>query len=312
MSFCSTTIGLTMASLSTTSSTSVLIPALPDQLRVVPVAAIQCALFRVGGTKGRRELIEALELSAAGGRKITFSGIELRDDDLDVLMAIFSIAGGTQQDGATPRPIRFSGLTILGKLDWGNTGFYYKKLADCLNRLQRASIRISFTDEMGVHRFLQGNLISKFAGAQDEFKSQFSVSLDLDVCRWLALDKHTLVWPERKRLSRPLAKWLHAFISTFRDSSPEGVFAAPEVDLLRQCGSSAQSMRTFRASLKEALDQMLEEQLIYSYKIRDGIVYVFLTEESTKQPFLFQPNSAAQQYQLAFDAARLPAEVFAL
>ena len=281
-----------------TLTSSVTIPKHSDQYRVVPTSAIQCALFRVGGN-GKRAQFNRELLHAGGGRSIYFTGTELRSDDLDVLMAIFNFASGTLQPGPSNGPIKFAGLAMLNKLNWPGTGYYYRKLAEALDRLQRASIRIEF-DSVGENepRFLQGNLIRKFAGSSD-YKNQLVVHLEHEICYWLAIDPHLISWEERVRIARPLGKWLHAFISALGPKMGP-VFSAPEAVLMAQCGSSAANLRGFRASLRDALEQMKDENVIHAYSISDGVVFI------AREPGLALERcarAATQQFELAFAEA---------
>jgi len=246
------------------------LPLWGENKRAFPMSFARSALFSVGGKAARRSF-DSATIASWPGTEIDYTGKELRSDDEDVLMQLFHRARGSPVDAEKGIEVEFSGFSLLTELEWPTTKAYYEKLRACLDRMQAGSVRLRMNNNGRAVTF-RGQMIRKYVMALDMgYKSQWKVWIEPEVIKLFSPSYLELEWAQRKRLSKPFSKWLHGFMS----SEPlDTVFTAPEEMLLRLSGSGASSMRTFRASLKESLEEMRSESVIFDWKIQDGMLFV--------------------------------------
>lgn len=273
--------------------TDMLIPKQAAGVRLVPNSAAQSSLFSIG-SKGLRQQYKDLVLVSGAGITITYTGEELRSDDLDVFMGILHFARGMSSDtSGKPSPVNFVPRQLLQLLDWNLTGAYYEKLTKSVERLQHTAVKIKFSDG----NWLRGPFVNLIRGS-DVNSRQWQVSLSHEIIQWIAVAPMLVDWEERKRLTRPLAKWLHSFARSFPESM-SSVCRVPEATLMVQCGSTAKRLSSFRETLRDALTHMQEERVIFGYEIHDGVVYIALKEDAV---IVRESAAAIQQFELSFKA----------
>lgn len=246
------------------------LPLWGEDKRALPTSFARSALFSVGG-KATRRSFEAQTIASWPGTEIDYTGKELRSDDEDVLMQLFHRARGSAVDADQGIEVEFSGFSLLAELEWPTTKAYYEKLRNCLDRMQAGSVRLRMVIN-GKQTTFRGQMIRKYVMALDMgYKSQWKVWIEPEVIKLFSPSYLEIEWSQRKRLAKPFSKWLHGFMSS---ESTTGGFTAPEDVLFRLSGSVAASIRTFRASLKESLEEMRIQAIIFDWKLQDGMLFV--------------------------------------
>jgi hypothetical protein len=265
------------------------LPLWDERNRGIPVTFVRSALFSVGG-KNTRKMLSKHTIASQPGEKLIYNGEELRTDDEDVLIALFHLARGSAVHPSEGVAVRFSGHAMLRELEWKVSKEGYERLKNCLTRMQNGSLQS--IRKVGTRRLMySGQVIRKFVVDLTQTKQQWCVWLEPEICRLFEPGYAELSWSERLRLSRPLARWLHSFMSTV---SPEVIFIAPETALLVLSGSGASTMPKFRQLLKESLKELQAKELIFDWKLAEGHLYVARQKEH-------DINRASQAAALAFE-----------
>lgn len=254
------------------------LPLIPEDKRAYVVDFARSALFCVGG-KSPRTRFENRMIAAWPTVQIEYSGMELRDDDQDVLIALIHKARGMSWHPTEGIRLDFTGLELLRELDWPNTSGYYQKLRDCLDRLQGGSVTVRRRMESGKLQRHRGQLIRKFSEVEVEGSRypRWVVWIESETAELFATEDRRLEleWGERKELSKPISKWLHAFIWSMTPD-PEEWFVIAEPTLFMLTGSKATEPRTIRALVKSGLEEMLTKKVIAAWRIHQELVYVAL------------------------------------
>jgi hypothetical protein len=251
------------------------LPLVPEDRRGYVQAFAKSALFCVGG-KNERTRHESRTIATWPDAKLEYTGIELRDDDEDVLIGLFHKARGMGWDGREGLQIDFSGYDFLGDIEWKPTKAYYVKLRDCLNRLQGGSITLKRVIDGRVLRH-RCQLIRKFSEVQVEGARfpRWQVWIEPEMAELFASEqtRYELIWSSRSVLSKSISKWLHSFISAAHTDHDQW-FVISEAQLFPLTGSKAAEPRTTRALVKSGLEEMASKNVIAEWKIHKEFVYV--------------------------------------
>ncbi|WOB11215.1 plasmid replication initiator TrfA [Piscinibacter gummiphilus] len=249
---------------------SVQMPLWDERNRGLPVTFAKSALFSVGGKRERRRL-DKLPIASEGETAMVYTGEELRTDDEDVLIQLFHLARGSSVDRNEGISVRFSGHQMLRELDWKVSKEGYERLKACLTRMQNGSLHQTWKVK-NRKMVYAANIIRKWVLAEGGPKQQqWCVWLEPEIRHLFDPNYALLDWNERMSVSKPIARWLHAFMAPVAKSE---VFVAPEEVIRKLSGSTASTMPKFRQSLKEALKEMEHARLIFSWKLWDGYLYV--------------------------------------
>jgi hypothetical protein len=240
----------------TTVSAHPILPYVPVGKRIIPNDLIRSSLFTVTNHNIRREYIKQRELYSFGDTKITYTGEELRQDDQDVwLQLIYMLAK------CADIAIQFSPYSMLKELDWPARTQYRDKLKDSIDRMSASNITIiNKTVDAG----LTVSLIRKFMWRSEgeENLKKWMVWLEPEIAL-LFKDMYysKILWDQRKKLN-PLAKWLHSYYSSHAEP-----YAIKVSTLHLACGSKTKEMKHFKASLREALCELVQVGFLESYWI---------------------------------------------
>ncbi len=207
------------------------------------------ALFAPTSKKDAREQRSGI-VAAQRGVSISHFGEELRQDDLDVLLVVSGIAPTGQR--ATTE------ASILAALKWGRSQGDYIRLRSCCDRLSNGIILVNGSNE---RRALMNEVNSK-GGALARAIDPVVYGL-MPYSGW-----STCHWEQRLNLA-PLAKWLHSFYFSNRDS-----IGCSVATLHNLCGSRQKALRAFKQSLKAALDDLVSIGFLASYELVGEIVAV--------------------------------------
>lgn len=231
------------------------LPMWPQDLRGLPNAFARSALFTVAhARKGARDNLKRQTVATLKGISITYTGEELRQDDEDVYLQIIHCA--RSQD--LSQPVKFTASSMIAELGWTRNSASYKRLVECLDRMQASSIAVTVKKSPTASENYTGSLIRSFRWREDAegpALRQWEILLEREIVALFSPDSYSrLDWKMRLKLS-PLEKWLHSFYHTH-----QAPFAYKVESIHALTGSEVkiEDLRKFRYKLKKALQRLVE------------------------------------------------------
>lgn len=251
------------------------LPLWENQVRGLPNPLARSALFSVARQNEPRQHLKERPITSVKGVEIFYTGEELRQDDEDVFLNLVHLA----RSQPLGHEVSFTAYSMLKSMGWPTSSPSYERLRLCILRLTANAVEIRFDAGSG-KRGYGGTLVQEFT-FKDEEDRHWKVRLNPKLITLFASDAYTqLDWRQRLKLRSPLAKWLHGFYFTHRE--PFGY----KVETLKGlCGSSAHQLYHFRNGLKKALDLLVEEGFLKSWRI-DPVTDVVTVMRATRTPAL--------------------------
>lgn len=256
------------------------LPLWENQVRGLPNPLARSALFSVARQNEPRQHLKERPITSVKGVEIFYTGEELRQDDEDVFLNLVHLA----RSQPLGHEVSFTAYSMLKSMGWPTSAPSYERLRLCILRLTANAVEIRFDVGSG-KRGYGGTLVQEFT-FKDENDRQWKVRLNPKLITLFGTDAYTqLDWRQRLKLRSPLAKWLHGFYFTHRE--PFGY----KVETLRGlCGSSAQQLYHFRNGLKKALDLLVEQGFLKSWKI-DSMTDVVTVIRTSRNHSMAQLNA---------------------
>lgn len=218
-----------------------------------------------------RLLLREKVVKSLSNYQVTYTGDQLNQSDLDVLMAVICEA----RDQPMGDRVAFTAYRVLKRMSWNHNTESYSRLRECLKRLQRAQVTIEFRRDNKRNVRYTGSFIKDFTEADERplghvhdaklERSHWNVNLDERFSTLFANDEVTLgVWHIRTQLDgrMPLAQFLHSFYSTHAEPIPM------TVGRLRELSESAEkNASNFIYRLENALRKLVKIGFLKSYSI---------------------------------------------
>lgn len=256
------------------------VPDWSDPMRRAPNAILRSALFSAIG-KGRRQYFHKRVIHSLSGTKITYTGIQLDQGDMDVILTLMH-AARDHELGMECRITAYRLLMALGKTD---TGKNRQALDGHISRIKAGGLEI----RVGSFSY-EGSLIDEVY--REPSTGRYVICLNARLRGLLMADQFTQVdWSIRRVLTgKPLAQWLHGFYSSHASPYPL------RVDTLhRLCGSSAVLMSDFRKDLRRGL-RFLEEAYaskgqLFSSEFHGDLLHVRTTPSPSQKKHLARRRS---------------------
>lgn len=260
-------------------STDLRMESWPDQARGVPNITLRSALFGSSRSTSNTYLQRA-EIFCQKPTRMRYTGPRLDQGDLDVWITVLHIARQRKM-GTAFKTSAYELLKQQGKTDAGNNR---KTLYKRLHRLTAATLEIERPRST-----YTGGLIFSFE--RDELTHELVLTLDPKLSKLFGPDEFTHVdWPIRRCLNaKPLAQWLHGFLSSHAEPIPMAVDT-----IMRMAGSLDASASSREQNLRRALDALqhaceLNKQPL-SYEILSGIVHIRKTPSNSQFRHLERKN----------------------
>lgn len=214
-----------------------------EAYRAAPNAIFRSALFPAlrGRDKENRRFLENEEIFCPAGLKITFTGKQFDQSDLDVYLELLNMA----KPYPLGTPIRFSAYALLKALGLTMGGENHARLHAVLVRLRGGTPEIIGKDV----RYFGGLIIGGF---RDEITFEYEISIDPKFAVLFTAGMFSqLDLATRRALGRnPTAKALHAYFSTHIDPG------AHNIETL--CNIAGIYGKNKKATILKALDAMKE------------------------------------------------------
>ncbi len=236
--------------------------------RGTPNQVLRSALF--AGIQGKQaNYIEREKLiSSQKGFEIRFTGKQLTQVELDVFQQALHLSR-LQPLGTA---IEFTATGFLKLLGRKTGGKDHEQLKDQFTRLTACALEITDLE----NNLTYGGSLLEFW--RDENTGRMLVKFNPRMRKlfnkgWTAID-----YEQRKKLkSKPLAQWLHLYISTHAKIHP----MKPET-FRELSGSKTKSIYHFKASLKKALEALKNIGAINSFYFESGLLYIDHTPSDTQ------------------------------
>lgn len=223
-------------------------------------------------TRGRRKAITDKQVAVFDGGEIRFSGVQLDQGDLDVLLELnallseFTASGNveriTNEKGGTEfTRIKFKRYSFLKRMGKTNSSKNYQKLKQSLVRLGgRLSVVI---DHKGI---IDGGILGNiFIDTED---GMMSVDINHRYTKLFSNNQFSFI--DRKmriELKGDFTKWLQGFVSTH---SGRATYSAEKLMELSSCSTKSVRHWILRQA-KPAFMQLKESGLIKDYAVKDHL-----------------------------------------
>ena len=251
------------------------LPHWPVQTRGIPNICLRSALFGVI-QRGRRKAVKGELIAAVKGIDIRYTGWRLDQADFDVLAHGLHLVSLQK---STEGYVQFTGKGFLRGIGRrpGKSGREWLK--DSFRRLTGSAVEITLEikDRFGTESSTYaGSLIDEFYyNSRDQ---SYLLKINPKLAKLFDAGWTQLQWQQRLELKTDLAKWLYGFYASHNVPYPI------KVETLRHlCGSSCGRLSDFRGRLRRALNELVEIQVISSWKI-DRKDKVHVQRGETKRP----------------------------
>jgi len=260
------------------------LPVWPEAVRAVPNGVLRSALFGAI-RKGRRRYLEREQIAAVDGIEISYTGMRLDQNDLDVWESVLHSVRH-QALGRKCHVTAYSLLKMMGKTD---TGKNREILHTRIDRLRAHAVTI----RNGKFMFMGGLINNAY---KNEETNEWIIVICPTLRKLYAESVFTNIdWAVRHTLDGyQLAQWLHGFYASHADPYPMKVET-----LHKLCGSEAGEMWKFKQTLIKALDALQEASeghgQPFRYEVRDGLVHVEKKGSRAQQRYLGRRKDRKKQ-----------------
>ena len=240
-------------------------PAWPETLRCVPNEILRSALFNARNRKVERVYLQRQEIAVLFNGRITFTGMELRQDDETVWLQLIHLA----RNAPPGAMVEFTPKQFCEAIGWVVGGASYARLRACLTRMQANSLGI-YSDRLSAGVSL--SMIPKFEW-QDMANNTLRKYRVLVAPELVALyeggEYSRLEWQQRLALPVGIATWLHGFYSTHKEPYPYKLET-----IQKGCGISVERTDKLQGLIAAALADLVRVGFLESFEIIEGLVHV--------------------------------------
>lgn len=249
------------------------LPLWGNKQRGVPNCILRGSLFAAMQEKDTQYMDGELHT----GEEITlkFRGVRLIQQDLDVWESLLHVMRENHHLGEKVYISEYKLLETLGKvketkrkngqIQKNASEEAYKSLRETLKKLQNGTIEITHNDKT-----YMGSLLNEIY--RDDSTRDMEISINPRMGRLFDAGNTWISWEERERIGgrRPLALWLHGYISSHTKWYPH------KIETIRKLsGSKTNDIYKFTQNLKKALEVLKQQNIITAYKI-DGKKLVYI------------------------------------
>lgn len=230
------------------------LPIWPEAARGFPNSSLRGCLF--AAIQGRHaRYVKELVLHDTDNLKITYTGMRLTQSDLDVWGYALHLAR-KQNLGYD---VFFTERSFLQGLGRATGKTQYEWLKGALARMGATTVSITHNKKT-----YMGSLINE--AYKDEKTGRYCVVINPKIARLFDAGYTLLDWEQRRVIAKkPLAQWLHGYISSHKKWVPHKVET-----IKKYSGSETRELRYFKKSLKEALELLVKNSMVKDYFIDDS------------------------------------------
>lgn len=253
-------------------------PVWEDDCRGLPMSLASSSIFvPANRTVARKHYSQPVAVWSSDNFQIHFRGEELRaDTDRDVWLLLMHLARGREMSSDNKARVTFVANEFLLRLGWPNNGDSYKRLLECLSRLQFAQVKVTEmkNGRRGKRRATMSFISNFLEGERVESDGRAKVSVELDHIAsqifnsgFISIDQ-----AKRKKVTGLLGQKIADLIAAHHDP-----FSIDLVDLKHLVGSEAKSLTSFKQTAKKAMDQLIEAGIVVRYVFDGSVLLVTQT-----------------------------------
>ena len=219
-------------------------------------------------TRGRRKYMQDKPVCVFDGGQISYTGAQLDQGDLDVLLTLNSLLSDFTESGNVERitdesgrieytRIKFIRYSILKKMGKTNSKKNYMKLEQSLDRLGgRIQVMIKGQGK------ISGGMLGKCFVGED---GMMAVDINHEYTKLFSDGQFSFIDTKmRMELKGDFTKWLQGFISTH---SGRATYSAEKLMELSSCSTKSVRHWILRQA-KPAFEQLEEQKLIKYYSVK--------------------------------------------
>lgn len=240
------------------------LPFWPDDARGVPNSVLRGSLFAAIQERHAKHVSREV-LHDSKSLKIVYTGVRLTQTDLDVWELALHISR-KQKLGNRIYFTEHSFLKQLGRKS--NSKQEYEWLKKTIARLKATSVEITHDGKT-----YGGSLVDGFF--REEESGRYCIEINPRIARLFDSGYTLIDWNERQLLGkrRPLAQWLHGYISSHK------VWVPHKVETVKKySGSTTKELKKFKQSLVTALELLKSKNLIKGFRVdSDNFVHIALS-----------------------------------
>jgi hypothetical protein len=225
----------------------------PDDVREMPNDYARSALFTVRNkTEPRASLQSALVFHVEKAVRVTFTGIELRaEDDELVWQQILDYA----KRFPLGEPVEFNLHELCKDLNWTINGRNYEKARLCISRLKANEVKV---ENERIGRGVAVSLIGEyeFSGQSDK-GTKYRIWIHPNLIFLFAGNTSTrIAWDQYRDLS-PIARRLYDYFASHKQPFPLRLDT-----FYKMCASTCSTPRKWKTMVRAACAQLVEVQLV--------------------------------------------------
>lgn len=263
-----------------------ILPLWSENMRGFPVGMAVSSLFTAA--RGDRKIFRKLTpVYSEENLEVYFRGEELREDvDKQVWMLLMHMARGRTFNKSDPIEVTFTANEFLIALDWPSNGIYYKRLADTLDRLQNAQVKVMGKRNGRKTGWITMSFVSNVAVGQVGNKASNKVSPST---RWVVrLDHYAAhmyqagmiqIKPDQqyKELRTTSRKILDLVLASTTE-----VISIQLSDLNKFLGGSGSAVRSAKQNIKIALEELRVPGFIHHSTIdKTNVLHITRSPDAT-------------------------------
>jgi hypothetical protein len=235
-----------------------------DDMRAMPNDLARAALFTVRNKRTPRAVRQGHVIFVVSKDvKITFTGIELRADDDELVWQQVLEYAKRSPVGA---PVTFTFYELCKDVGWSINGRYYDKAEACLSRLQATAMQFS-SGRIG--RLESVSLIHRFRVLDRGKKnSRCQVEIDDEMVVLFAGDHYSkFVWEKYRDLS-PTARRMFDYFVSHREPYPM------KLETFRlMCGSDSDRVKKWTEQTNKACEELNSSGLVKTAWVAGDLIY---------------------------------------
>ncbi len=242
------------------------LPLWPCNVRAMPNDICRSAIFTVRNCRTPRSTIQNKPIFVMGDGMITYTGIELRAEDDELVWQQFLDIGKEHLIGMW---FNFTPYQICVALGWPTSGAYYRKVHACLLRLKATAIAIE-SNSAG-----KGKAISMVAGYDWDTnekgkRTRCRLKISPGMEKLFAGRQYThLEWISYRDLT-PIARRLYDYAASH--SRP---FPLKLETVRKMCGSDSEIPKRWRQQVKETCVILTASSLVKrAYVSKNDLVFI--------------------------------------
>jgi len=243
----------------------------PESVRAAPNQILRSALF--SAIKGsNRKAMERELIASINGFEIRFTGVQLCQTDFSVFEQALHLA----RHDPLGNQCEFTASSFLEGLGRSKGKYQHEQLKKEFARLMGCGLEVTNKTAQKTYgdnllRYYRDEITGRYV---IQFNPQFKTLFDEG---WTTID-----WQQRKQLkNKPLAQWLHNFISSHAKIYPMKIETFRELS-----GSNTKEIRYFNKAFKKALGDLKIIGAINAFYFEKGLAYIDHTSTPSQQKHL--------------------------